>query len=163
MLTAYQDGIWRTLTVDELRTFINNNPRIADYMAHPEQLANLNIPPIPPSAVLYDHWNKAATKIITNLWKMPGAFHFHSPVDYVALNIPDYPQIITHPMDLGTIKEKLSTCKYNNCREFVNDMELVFSNCIKYNTEVSDFGVLAMKLRDEFKNQCQLVYLDYYM
>ena len=32
---------------------------------------------------------------------------FLEPVDYVGLNILDYPQIIKHPMDLSTIRKKI--------------------------------------------------------
>jgi hypothetical protein len=37
---------------------------------------------------------------------------FLTPVDPVALNIPDYPLVITHPMDLGTVLRKLNELEY---------------------------------------------------
>ncbi len=58
-------------------------------------------------------------------------------------------------MDFGTIKvknnfffliflnflqTKLNTNVYQDCQEFLDDMELVFKNCITYNTEDSDIG-----------------------
>ena len=36
-------------------------------------------------------------------------------------------------MDFGTIKKRLNTFSYKNGQEFLNDMKLVFDNCILYN------------------------------
>jgi len=58
---------------------------------------------------------------------------FSSPVDYVALNIPDYPLIIKHPMDLGTIQKKLNSHKYSSVDEWMADVRLVFMNAATFN------------------------------
>jgi hypothetical protein len=58
---------------------------------------------------------------------------FHKPVNPIELGIPDYFDIIKNPMDFSTIKKKISNYQYTNCREFCEDMELVFYNCIIYN------------------------------
>jgi len=34
----------------------------------------------------------------------PDSAEFRVPVDYKALKILDYPDIVKHPMDLGTVK-----------------------------------------------------------
>lgn len=34
----------------------------------------------------------------------PQAYAFLEPVDYIGLNLLDYPDIIKNPMDLGTVK-----------------------------------------------------------
>ena len=34
----------------------------------------------------------------------PKAFEFRQPVDYIALELTDYPTIVTNPMDLSKIK-----------------------------------------------------------
>jgi hypothetical protein len=67
------------------------------------------------------------------LWKFKDSEIFHKPVDPVELGIPDYPDIIKNPMDFSTIKKKLNHAIYRNCREFCDDMNLVFDNCILYN------------------------------
>jgi hypothetical protein len=67
------------------------------------------------------------------LWKLKDSEIFHRPVDPVELGIPDYPDIIKNPMDFSTIKKKLNHSFYRNCREFCDDMNLVFDNCILYN------------------------------
>ena len=162
ILTIYRDGQWRRVTQEEFKEFEDNHNEVARYFKKPSLLSTIK-PPLDPQANITYHWDKAATKILNHMWKLQGACHFHHPVDYVAMNILDYPQIITHPMDFGTIKNKLEIGDYNGCREFVNDMELVFRNCIIYNTELSDFGQLAKRLQNEFNNQCKINYLDFYM
>jgi hypothetical protein len=47
---------------------------------------------------------KEVHKIIKSLINHKYGWPFREPVDPVALNIPDYPQIIKNPMDLGTIE-----------------------------------------------------------
>lgn len=54
-------------------------------------------------------------------------------MNYVALSILDYPNIVRYPMDFGTIKKKLNLNAYDNEYEFQEDMNLVFDNCILYN------------------------------
>lgn len=49
-------------------------------------------------------------------------------------------QIITHPMDLGTIARKLAkegSGGYVEHEEFAADVQLVFDNAMKYNGPVS--------------------------
>jgi hypothetical protein len=47
--------------------------------------------------------------------------------------IPDYFLIVKHPMDLGTVQDKLKRSLYGTAEEFAADMRLVFSNCRLYN------------------------------
>lgn len=61
------------------------------------------------------------------------AFPFYSPVDPVALNIPDYFKIIKKPMDLSTIQSKLKTNQYETGHDFEQDIRLMFKNCYRFN------------------------------
>lgn len=45
----------------------------------------------------------------------------------------DYHLIIKHPMDLGTIMKKLKQLAYHSKQEFVDDLHLIWANCLKYN------------------------------
>lgn len=47
---------------------------------------------------------------------------------------PDYSRIILHPMDLGTMTKKLKQLSYKSKREFVDDLHLIWANCLKYNS-----------------------------
>ncbi|KAF2205633.1 Bromodomain-containing protein [Delitschia confertaspora ATCC 74209] len=80
------------------------------------------------------------------------AWPFLTPVDPVALNIPQYLKIIKKPMDLGTIDRNLRQGQYQSSKEFYNDMMLVFSNCYKFNPpndEVHKMGKMLEKLFQE--------------
>jgi len=41
-------------------------------------------------------------------------------------------------MDLGTMKYKLNTIQYKNSEEFIEDLQLMFTNCYTYNNEDAD-------------------------
>jgi transcriptional activator SPT7 len=65
---------------------------------------------------------------------------------------PDYYQIIKHPMDIGTMMKKLRGYQYKNKQEFVDDLMLIWSNCLKYNSDPSHYlrkKALAMKKETE--------------
>ncbi|KAG4430268.1 hypothetical protein IFR05_014247 [Cadophora sp. M221] len=49
---------------------------------------------------------------------------------------PDYYNVIKHPMDLGTMTKKLKTLTYKSKKEFVDDLDLIWSNCLKYNGDI---------------------------
>lgn len=50
---------------------------------------------------------------------------------------PDYYSVIKTPMDLGTMTKKLKTLAYTSTAEFVADLELIWTNCLKYNGDMS--------------------------
>lgn len=52
---------------------------------------------------------------------------------------PDYYNIIKHPMDLGTMTKKLKQLAYKSKKEFVDDVNLIWSNCLKYNANPEHF------------------------
>jgi hypothetical protein len=56
--------------------------------------------------------------ILKNLMSKSMSSVFNQPVDPVLLNIPDYPTIVTSPMDLGTIRNKLRTNQYQTILDF---------------------------------------------
>lgn len=65
------------------------------------------------------------------------SFHseaFLEPVPWKELGLYEYPQIIKDPMDLGTIKTKLSNGEYGDENEFRADMDLVWDNCMRFNS-----------------------------
>lgn len=60
---------------------------------------------------------------------------FAEPVDPIALQIPQYFDIVKHPMDLGTIAVKLARGDYAGHEQFKHDMELVFHNAVTFTPE----------------------------
>ncbi|KAJ6754400.1 GLOBAL TRANSCRIPTION FACTOR GROUP E8-RELATED [Salix purpurea] len=76
---------------------------------------------------------------------------FNSPVDIVKLNIPDYYTIIKNPMDLGTVKSKISSGAYSSPSEFMADVRLTFKNAMVYNPQGSDAYIMADTLNNFFE------------
>ncbi|GBF62294.1 transcriptional activator [Trichophyton mentagrophytes] len=52
---------------------------------------------------------------------------------------PDYVNIIKRPMDLGTMTKKLKAIQYKSKQEFVDDLNLIWANCLKYNANPEHF------------------------
>ncbi|KAK6533624.1 Transcriptional activator spt7 [Orbilia ellipsospora] len=48
---------------------------------------------------------------------------------------PDYFAIIKQPMDLGTVMKKLKQLAYKSKKEFVDDLNLIWQNCLQYNAD----------------------------
>ncbi|KAK1427710.1 hypothetical protein QVD17_16403 [Tagetes erecta] len=76
---------------------------------------------------------------------------FNTPVDVVALKIPDYHTVIKHPMDLGTVKARLKSGKYVDPWGFAADVRLTFSNAMTYNPRGNDVHVMAETLNKFFE------------
>ena len=78
------------------------------------------------------------------------AWLFAEPVDPEKFGIKDYFAIITRPMDFGTIKTKLKEHQYVNIQEFIDDIQLTFNNCLKYNGEASNVGGICRSVMEEY-------------
>ena len=88
--------------------------------------------------------------ILKSLMSHTYSWVFSKPVDPIALSIPDYFTIISHPMDLGTIKSKLEKNIYSGTEEFAADVRLTFSNAMKYNPPSNDVHLMAKELSKIF-------------
>ncbi|PWN49935.1 Bromodomain-containing protein, partial [Violaceomyces palustris] len=103
---------------------------------------------------------------------------FLQPVDPIAQGVPHYPQVIAHPMDLGTVDIKLALTAlavkpggkpgekakqapqwgldperdfYASVEEFESDVLLIFSNCALFNGKESPYTANAMVLQAAFE------------
>ena len=97
------------------------------------------------------------------------SYPFMEKVDPIELNIPDYFDIISHPMDFGTILKNLEPeneeegvpldpkkYKYTNESDpeiFANDVRLVFANAFMYNKPGTFVYVCAEKLALIFEGE----------
>ena len=71
---------------------------------------------------------------------------FLEPVDPVALNLPDYFDVVKNPMDLSLVKKKLESASYGDTELFATDVRLVYNNAILYNGEASAVGEIAQTM-----------------
>lgn len=91
---------------------------------------------VPPSSGrtprMSQHMQKCS-ELLKEIMKQPQSIYFAEPVDHVKFNIPDYPILITEPMDFGTIRQHLDRGSYHNPEAFAEHMRLVFRNALTYN------------------------------
>jgi len=78
---------------------------------------------------------------------------FRVPVDYVALNLPHYPTIITQPMDLATVSSNLERGRYGTVADLRRDIDLIWQNAIDFNGPTSWIGADASTLREHTKRK----------
>ena len=76
---------------------------------------------------------RIARDILKELLNGPMAHLFAHPVNVQLLNIPTYPDVIKNPMDLGTVRSNLRQGKYPSLYEFLQDVNLTFSNARTFN------------------------------
>ncbi|CAG8594724.1 13024_t:CDS:2, partial [Racocetra fulgida] len=63
-----------------------------------------------------------------------------------------------NPMDLGTIAKKLKNRAYNSKEEFANDLYLIYTNCITYNTHPDNiFRKYAIAMKEKMDELLEAV------
>ena len=90
-------------------------------------------------------WKEESDRIIQNLKKHKNAIFFLEPVDWKSLGLTDYLQIVTHPMDLGTLEKNLGKTK----EEFIEKLDSIWTNCMKYNADGSEVYKMASSMKVE--------------
>lgn len=100
---------------------------------------------------------KHCAPLLNRLLQHPYAWVFKEPVDAVKLNIPDYYTIIKQPMDLGTVKSKLTLGAYTTPLDFAADVRLTFTNAKTYNPPGNDVHLMADALSVKFESKWKLI------
>ncbi|PWA73117.1 bromodomain, putative transposase, Ptta/En/Spm [Artemisia annua] len=97
------------------------------------------------------HELNAALMAIRKTMKLEAAGPFNTPVDPVALEIPDYFEIIDNPMDFGTICNNLENgLEYMNSSDVFKDVEYIWYNCLKYNNKGEQILELMKRVKAYF-------------
>lgn len=102
-----------------------------------------------------DSWMQKGLKVVDVVWNKKVSHIFREPVKPTATFAPDYFQIVKHPMDLGTVRNKLRNAEYLSVKEFEVDVNRIWDNAILYNGSNSDVGKLALELRKSSHTQLQ--------
>lgn len=92
-------------------------------------------------------------KVIQNIKRTNDAMPFTKPVDIVALNIPTYPTIITKPMDLRTMEEKLKNNQYPSIAVYINDFNQIVENSMSFNGPEHVVTKNALNIKASFEKQ----------
>lgn len=97
--------------------------------------------------------HKFLVKGIQSLKRMQHARFYREPVDPIKLNIPQYHQVITQPMDLGTIEKKLKNNEYPTPQGYIDDFNLMVQNSVTFNGPDHIVAQEALSLKSTFDKQ----------
>jgi hypothetical protein len=78
---------------------------------------------------------------------------FRNPVDPIADNVPNYLTVVKRPMDLITIRDKMSRAEYKSATEFESDVRQIFQNCYEYWTEKDPIFDTCLKFEQYFNEK----------
>lgn len=78
------------------------------------------------------------------------SFLFLMPVNFIELQLHDYPYIVKRPMDLGTVRANLASGLISSKEEFVSEVNLIWKNCKLYNLDGSEIYRKAEKMEKLF-------------
>ena len=79
------------------------------------------------------------------------SYYFQPYQTSYTLDLHSYYNVIKRPMDLATIRDKLKKKRYKARQEYVQDMNLLFSNALSYNNPGDPVHDDAMGLREAFR------------
>lgn len=88
--------------------------------------------------------------VICSLQSHPSSWPFIEPVS--EKEVPDYFDVIKHPMDMTLIMEKLKNGMYNTLTDFGSDIFLMCNNCYVYNGPDTQYYKCAENIQAYFEN-----------
>ena len=101
--------------------------------------------------------HKHCMRTIQNVKRIQSSTAFRQPVDYLVMNIPNYPSVVTKPMDLRTLEENLKDSKYSTVDAFNADFNQIVQNCETFNGRDSTFTKAAHEMKASFdKNMSKI-------
>jgi len=104
-----------------------------------------------PEKKLPANQTKFLSALLRHVKKGRDAKPFLEPVDPIKLNIPRYFDIITRPMDLGTMEKKLNQNAYGTPQAFIDDFNLMIDNCVKFNGLENPVTKMAKNIQATFE------------
>ena len=92
--------------------------------------------------------------MLGRLMRHANAIPFLEPVDHVAMQLPDYLDIIQNPMDLGTVMSKLRENFYSQPPALLSDILRTFHNAIEYNPACEPAHKMAVAMKAYLISLC---------
>mmetsp|Transcript_14731 Transcript_14731/g.48965 ORF Transcript_14731/g.48965 Transcript_14731/m.48965 type:complete len:295 (-) Transcript_14731:458-1342(-) len=105
-------------------------------------------------------WQQSCGSILKGLMATKTAAPFNTPVDPVALNLPDYFTIVENPMDFGTVRLHLSGGKFGSADDFKAAVHLTLNNAMRFNPPGNLVHEDARKLLTTFDRKFASLHLD---
>lgn len=90
---------------------------------------------------------EAMSRLLDSIFSKDAQEIFTEPVDVE--EVPDYMNVVTHPMDLSTMRTKLRDGKYDTLDDMENDFNLMIQNCLAYNNRDTIFYRAGVRMRDQ--------------
>lgn len=90
---------------------------------------------------------EAMSRLLDSIFTKDSQEIFNEPVDIQ--EVPDYMDVVTHPMDLSTMRTKLRDGKYEKLDDMENDFNLMIQNCLAYNNKDTIFYRAGVRMRDQ--------------
>jgi len=87
--------------------------------------------------------------ILSDLKALPESWPFHQPVPVKV--VADYYDVIKHPVDIETLKQRCQEHAYHSREGFLSDIQLLYSNSLTYNGTEHAFTKTARKM----VNKCE--------
>lgn len=109
----------------------------AAYVKICEQVVMLQLNPL----------DSAMRKLLDALEAKDTSEIFREPVN--TEEVPDYLDIVKHPMDLSTMREKLQRAEYSTLEQMEADFDLMIQNCLAYNNKDTVFYRAGIRMRDQ--------------
>ncbi|KAK9674484.1 hypothetical protein RND81_12G235600 [Saponaria officinalis] len=106
-------------------------------------------------------FRKKCNDLLQRLRNHKHGWVFNVPVDVNKFGIHDYFDIIKNPMDLGTVKTRLTTNWYKTPRAFAEDVRLTFHNAMTYNPAGQDVHIMAKELLRILEEKWSSIEADY--
>lgn len=83
--------------------------------------------------------------------RRPASGPFHKPVN--RRQYPRYYEVISNPIDLSTIREKIQKYAYSNTDVFLRDFELMKNNALRFNGPESSVTKEAVAIYEQVKSE----------
>ncbi|KAH9487146.1 Bromodomain-containing factor 1 [Psilocybe cubensis] len=128
----------------------------------PPTAASTSAPGPKRECTITPHQYRYLVSSIRTLRKMKDGAPFLRPVDPIALNVPHYPSIIKHPMDLSTIERKLTASnpsrpdpnphnpRYYDAEDVSADIRLMVQNAITFNGPDHIVSIMAKTVQEVY-------------
>ena len=105
-----------------------------------------------------DYQKECCKKFLDVLLKEPMTVPLRHPVDPVKDHCPTYLEIIKNPMDLSTMKKKLTQNKYETLQAFIDDIQLICDNAATFNGKASMLAMVGEDIMRETEKWRENIY-----
>jgi hypothetical protein len=105
------------------------------------------------SSKLSKETQQHCTHLLDMLCQDANAEVFLEPVDWKAMDLPDYPDIVKNPMDLSTVRKNLNAGVFGSVDEFVAQIQLIWDNCKLYNMQGSHIYKICERMEKVYNRE----------